>query len=381
MNRHRSNAQLATGSDDAQGNLATVCDQDLLEHGPIGQPKLGAFRKSKSSGSSLGRAASFLARRGSRSAGLANSRAAAIVAPLAVALLASDLVLPEFEGPLDLLLHLVRKHELDVFHIPISFITARYLEMIERMRALNVDIAGEYLLMAATLAYLKSRELLPPDAKGEDEPPNPEEEGEDPRQALIKRLLEYQRFKEAAQFLASRPVMGRNVFSRGVNPATLLGPEGEAPLAEIPVWELIELLAKTLSKTRRKIAHEVTVERLSLADRINELCERLEQKSEHSFVGLLGELTKGETIDGLGYQVVLTFMAVLELARLRLLHVSQDVDRGEILIRRVEGAILPLVPRQAELPFSENDQVAEHTVPVENAVEQGPTSSDSEPNS
>ncbi|HNF98102.1 MAG TPA: hypothetical protein PK493_12450, partial [Pseudomonadota bacterium] len=178
-----------------------------------------------------------------------------------------------------------------------------------------------------------------------------------------------------------RPVMGRNVFSRGVNPATLLGPEGEAPLAEIPVWELIELLAKTLSKTRRKIAHEVTVERLSLADRINELCERLEQKSEHSFVGLLGELTKGETIDGLGYQVVLTFMAVLELARLRLLHVSQDVDRGEILIRRVEGAILPLVPRQAELPFSENDQVAEHTVPVENAVEQGPTSSDSEPNS
>ncbi|HNI60335.1 MAG TPA: segregation/condensation protein A, partial [Pseudomonadota bacterium] len=148
-----------------------------------------------------------------------------------MALLASDLVLPEFEGPLDLLLHLVRKHELDVFHIPISFITARYLEMIERMRALNVDIAGEYLLMAATLAYLKSRELLPPDAKGEDEPPNPEEEGEDPRQALIKRLLEYQRFKEAAQFLASRPVMGRNVFARGVNPATLLGPEGEAPLA------------------------------------------------------------------------------------------------------------------------------------------------------
>ena len=296
-------------------------------------------------------------------------------------LLASDLVLAEFEGPLDLLLHLVRKHELDIFNIPISFITARYLETIEQMRALNVDIAGEYLLMAATLAYLKSRELLPPDAKGEDEPPNPEEEGEDPRQALIKRLLEYQRFKEAAQFLASRPVMGRNVFSRGVNPATLLGPEGEAPLAEIPVWELIELLAKTLSKTRRKIAHEVTVERLSLADRINELCERLEQKSEHSFVGLLGELTKGETIDGLGYQVVLTFMAVLELARLRLLHVSQDVDRGEILIRRVEGAILPLVPRQAELPFSENDQVAEHTVPVENAVEQGPTSSDSEPNS
>ncbi len=296
-----------------------------------------------------------------------------------MALLASDLVLPEFEGPLDLLLHLVRKHELDVFHIPISFITARYLEMIERMRALNVDIAGEYLLMAATLAYLKSRELLPPDAKGEEEAPNPEEEGEDPRQALIKRLLEYQRFKEAAQFLACRPVMGRNVFARGVNPATLLGPEGEAPLAEIPVWELLELLAKTLSKTRRKLAHEVTVERLSLADRINELCERLEKRSEHTFVGLLGELARGETVDGLGYQIVLTFMAVLELARLKLLHVSQDVDRGEILIRRVEGAILPVVPRQGELPFDEDEQVAEHRTPVAKAAENEPPASDSEP--
>jgi segregation and condensation protein A len=90
-----------------------------------------------------------------------------------VPLLPSDLVLPEFEGPLDLLLHLVRKHELDIFNIPISFITARYLETIEQMRSLNVDIAGEYLLMAATLAYLKSRELLPPDAKQEDELLNP----------------------------------------------------------------------------------------------------------------------------------------------------------------------------------------------------------------
>ena len=252
---------------------------------------------------------------------------------------------------MDLLLHLVRKHELDIFHIPISFITARYLETIERMRSLNVDIAGEYLLMAATLAYLKSRELLPPDAKQDDEQLNPEEEGEDPRQSLIKRLLAYQRFKEAAQYLGSRPVMGRNVFGRGLDPAALLGPAGEAPLAEIPVWELLELLAKTLSKTRRKLAHEVTVERLSLADRINELCEQLDRQGEHSFVELLGQLSRGASIEQLGYEIVLTFMAVLEMARLKLLHVEQQTERGEILIRRVEGAILPLVPRQEVLPF------------------------------
>jgi segregation and condensation protein A len=283
-----------------------------------------------------------------------------------VQLLASDLVLAEFEGPLDLLLHLVRKHELDIFNIPISFITARYLETIEQMRALNVDIAGEYLLMAATLAYLKSRELLPPDGKSDDEPQNPEEEGEDPRQSLIKRLLAYQRFKEAAQFLSSRPVMGRNVFARGLDPAVILGPTGEAPLAEVPVWELLELLAKTLSKGRRKLAHEVTVERLSLADRINDLCEHLAKKDAFVFTDLLGDLAKGESIERLGYQIVLTFMAVLEMARLKLLHVEQKVDRGEVLIRRVEGAILPLSPRQGELPFDESteatdtEQVADH---------------------
>ena len=285
-------------------------------------------------------------------------------------LLPSDLVLPEFEGPLDLLLHLVRKHELDIFHIPISFITARYLETIEQMRSLNVDIAGEYLLMAATLAYLKSRELLPPDAKQEDELLNPEEEGEDPRQSLIKRLLAYQRFKEAAQYLASRPVMGRNVFGRGLDAVAALGPAGEAPLAEIPVWELLEVLAKSLSKTRRKLAHEVTVERLSLADRINDLCEKLDRKSEHVFTDLLGELAHGSSVEQLGYEIVLTFMAVLEMARLKLLLVEQQAERGEILIRRVEGAILPLIPRQGELPFdAESSDVAPQT---ESVVEPSP---------
>ena len=240
-------------------------------------------------------------------------------------------------------------------------------EALERVVGQGVSVD---LLMAATLAYLKSRELLPPDAKQEDELLNPEEEGEDPRQSLIKRLLAYQRFKEAAQYLASRPVMGRNVFGRGLDAVAALGPAGEAPLAEIPVWELLEVLAKSLSKTRRKLAHEVTVERLSLADRINDLCERLDRKSEHVFTDLLGELAHGSSVEQLGYEIVLTFMAVLEMARLKLLHVEQKAERGEILIRRVEGAILPLIPRQGELPFdAESSDVAPQT---ESVVEPSP---------
>lgn len=270
----------------------------------------------------------------------------------------ADLVLPEFEGPLDLLLHLLRKHELDLFNIPIAFVTARYLETLEAMRSLNVDIAGEYLLMAASLAHLKSRELLPVEARAEVAPDNPEE-GEDPRQALIDRLLQYQRYKQAALFLASRPVMGKNVFPRGEMPPPPA--DLHAPLAEVPVWELVRCLSEVLKQGPRHLAHEVSVERLSLADRILDVCALFETRPDHTFLGLIGDLLRtGEGSDEVGYQVVVTFMAVLELTRLRLLSVHQAdeaVRYTDILIRRVEGAILPRhAPNiQGELPFSPNE--------------------------
>src|SRR5690554_4333711 len=123
-----------------------------------------------------------------------------------------------FEGPLDLLLHLVKKHELDIFDIPISFVTQKYLEYLDLLKALNLDVAGEYLLMAATLAYIKSRELLPAtEVSKEMDAEEAEAEGEeaDPRQELIRRLLEYQKYKEAAERLGARPVVGRNIWTRG----------------------------------------------------------------------------------------------------------------------------------------------------------------------
>jgi segregation and condensation protein A len=286
-----------------------------------------------------------------------------------VPVLASDLVLPEFEGPLDLLLHLVKKHELDIFNIPISFITEKYLQTLSYLQALNIDIAGEYLLMAATLLYLKSRELLPPEAQPAEEPQAEEEVG-DPREALIKRLLEYQRFKTAAAELMLRPVVGRNVWPRGSSAQSAAAGDvlTEAPLAEIPVWELIELLAKVLGRTRRRMSHEVTVERLSLADRINELAERLDHTPRVEFAQVLVELASrtAESSSGFGWQVVMTFMATLEMARLKLLTIYQAQPLGSIYIARVGTS--PIAPTlspnpQRELPLYAAP-AAEHTAPA-----------------
>ena len=124
--------------------------------------------------------------------------------------------LPEFEGPLDLLLHLCKTHEIEIVNIPIAFITTKYLEYLEVMQTMPVDVAADYLVMAATLAYLKSRELVPaPEPLEAAESDDGDEDGLDPRQELIRRLLEYQKYKDAAEKLGGRPIEGRNVFGRG----------------------------------------------------------------------------------------------------------------------------------------------------------------------
>ena len=250
--------------------------------------------------------------------------------------------LPVFEGPLDLLLHLVKKHELDIFEIPISFITDRYLEYLDLMRKLNLEVAGEYLLMAAQLAHIKSRELLPsPDPTQVDEP---EEEGEiDTRQELIRRLLEYQKYKEAAGALGDRPVVGRNVWLRGAPAPDLLGgdlqSEAEAPLAEVPLFSLVEALADVLQRARVRIAHDVTVDRLSITDRINELVDRLEKEGTFSFRSCFA--LEGATALEVRHRIVVTFLAILEMARLHLLRILQPPDGAgpaDITITRPGGA-------------------------------------------
>jgi segregation and condensation protein A len=242
--------------------------------------------------------------------------------------------LPEFEGPLDLLLHLVKKHELDILDIPIAFITDRYLQMLDVMRALDLDVAGEYLLMAATLAHLKSRELVPPDPAEEAlaAADADEDDGVDPRQELIRRLLEYQKFKDAAGKLADRPVTGRNVWPRGSSAEDVAGLHvlpGGAPLAEVPVFRLIESLERVLSRAKVTFSHDVITDRVSITDRINELVDRLEREGSFSFESCFAFVEEGaaQPLGAIKGQVVVTFLAILEMTRIKMVRLTQaDVD-------------------------------------------------------
>jgi len=240
--------------------------------------------------------------------------------------------LPVFEGPLDLLLHLVKKHELDVMDIPVSFVTEKYLEYLDLMRQMNLDVAGEYLLMAATLVHMKSRELLPTKEAGPEDEASGDDEELDPRQELIRRLLEYQKYKEAAAELDDRPVVGRNVWTRGA--PLEAEDESQAPLAEVSVFKLLEALADVLAKARVRISHEVIVDRLSITDRINQLVDRLTAEGSFSFAScfrLDGEVTAAQ----LRHDVVVTFLAILEMTRLKIVRLEQAPAGGDILIMRV----------------------------------------------
>jgi len=241
-----------------------------------------------------------------------------------------------FEGPLDLLLHLVKKHELAILDIPIAFVTEKYLEYLDAMTRLDIDVAGEYLVMAATLCHIKSRELLP---NPEPEPGEDGDEGEDgedgdTRADLIRRLLEYQKYKEAGHKLGERPVVGRNVWGRGTAVedavADEVDPDALAPLAPFPVHRLIEALDRLMRAAKVRISHDVLIDRLSVSQRIAELTDRLEVEGSFSFTSMFRfaqpgvELTAAE----IRHEAVVTLLAVLEMAKLRLIAIRQDVTSG-----------------------------------------------------
>jgi segregation and condensation protein A len=259
--------------------------------------------------------------------------------------------LPEFEGPLDLLLHLCKTHEIEIVNIPIAFITEKYLEYLDVMQSLPVDVAADYLLMAATLAYLKSRELVPtPEA-----PEAAEEEGAeevlDPREELIRRLLEYQKYKNAAALLGERPIEGRNIFGRGMD---IEGEGGPAPLADHSAWKLIEAFGKLLEKAGPKVTHNVIFDRVSISSRINQVIDRLEQRGGALRFDELFDLSLPEA--ELRSQLVVTLLAMLELARLRVVRVLASEDEQTLIIAQVEGAALEQA-RRAKLS-SDTESVA-----------------------
>lgn len=253
-----------------------------------------------------------------------------------------QVALDVFEGPLDLLLHLVKKHELSILDIPISFVTEKYLEYLDAMAALDIDVAGEYLLMAATLCHIKSRELLPtPEPLEEEEGEAGEAEVEiDPRADLIRRLLEYQKYKEAALQLGQRPVVGRNVWSRGASTEDAVSdgvdPDAIAPLAPFPVHKLIEAFDRVMRQAKLKVAHDVIVDRLSVGQKIAELTDRLEAEGRFTFSSMFSFLREGvvRTAKEVKHEAVVTFLALLEMAKLRLIALTQPEGIEEIMIER-----------------------------------------------
>lgn len=238
-----------------------------------------------------------------------------------------EIKLDIFEGPLDLLLYLIRKNEIDIYNIPIALITGQYLGYLDLMRSLNLDLAGEYLVLASTLIHIKSKLLLPPD-EGESE----EDEGKDPRAELVRQLLEYQAFKDAALSLDGRPLLDRDVFTRG---ATVEEPvaeeEADQAMVDLDVFELFTAFRRMIAGFDRKEELEIDVEKMSLADRINEILERLSEEGQITFAELLGERTDRRWI-------IYTFLAILELMKLRVVRACQSGSFGTIrLFPAVEG--------------------------------------------
>jgi segregation and condensation protein A len=229
-----------------------------------------------------------------------------------------------FEGPLDLLLHLISKHEIDIFDIPISFITGEYLKYLDMMRVLNLDLASEYLEMAATLALIKSKTLVPSNPSGDDA--EDAETGPDPREELVKRLLEYQKYRTAAEELALRPMLGRDTFGRGMSEDLSEDRELSSP----GLFALIEAFQKMISEAEVDHSHEVTIVRISISDRINQIVDLLRVRRRITFMELfVGQHSKG--------QLVLTFIAMLEMAKLGLTRIHQAGSEGEIYISATES--------------------------------------------
>lgn len=239
--------------------------------------------------------------------------------------------LESFEGPLDLLLHLIQQHEIDILDIPISFITRKYLEYLGLMRSLAIDLASEYLVMAATLAHIKSKMLLPSVPPGQEDDSILDEE-EDPRAELVRRLLEYQKYKAAAAELGERGTLGKDVFGRGSSEPV---PEGPAPFAKLGVFSLLDAFEKILKRSNVKLDHEVVFDRISITDRIVELTERLSERRSMRFEDLLvvGLPTEGGTPKVTRFDLIITFLAVLEMARLKLIRVYQSDSLAPIHVQ------------------------------------------------
>jgi segregation and condensation protein A len=258
-----------------------------------------------------------------------------------------------FEGPLDLLLYLIKKNELNIDDIPISTITDQYLQYLELMQMLDLDIAGEFLVMAATLMHIKSKMLLPPDET------KPEEIEADPRDELVKKLLEYKRFKEAAEQLKNMEAHKKEIFARGDFQEALSDSADDGQLYfEATIFDLLSAFSKVLKELPKEKFYEIIKEEVSVSEKIHEIFHLLIKRPTIYFLELFNK-AKGKI------EIIATFLALLELMRMKEVLVRQDKIFGDIKILRNTERITPPKLREKEDDARDSRQSQPEQLPTE----------------
>ena len=227
-----------------------------------------------------------------------------------------------FEGPLDLLLYLIRKDEVDIYNIPIERITTQYMEYLRVMRMLDLNIAGEFIVMAATLMMIKSRMLLPAEDRSEEE----EEEEADPRWDLVRQLVEYKKFKDIANQLQEREFYQENVFEFGGKSVIAVEPDDAGlTLQDVGLFDLIAAFNEVLKKAPPEQLGEIAADRFTVADKIDHVLKTVRSGGSLRFSRMFSHMASRN-------EIICTFLALLELLRLRQITAVQDARFGDIVI-------------------------------------------------
>lgn len=251
-----------------------------------------------------------------------------------------------FEGPLDLLLYLIKKDEIDIYDIPISHITEQYLTYLELMKELDIAVAGDFLVMASSLIYIKSKMLLPPEPKtgGEDDL------SEDPRAELVERLLEYQKFKSAAQMLYSRGEIESACYTRGPIETDTSNPEVSAT-----VFDMLRVFREILKRAEAKIEMEIARDEMTVSEKLAQIHALLEE-CERINVRELFEMSRSKR------ELIITFLALLELVKEWKIYLTQSELFGDIFARRRDEAPRDIEEEPAEQSGQESETDGSLTV-------------------
>ncbi len=249
-----------------------------------------------------------------------------------------------FEGPLDLLLYLIKKDQINIYDIPIAQVTQQYMEYLEMLKMMDLDVVGDFLVMAATLLQIKSRMLLPPDPNAQ-----PEEE-EDPRDELVRRLLEYKKFKEIAEELKNKETMRQDLFARVINVerSKEMKEDAKETYFEVSLFDLIAAFSKILKNVPKDVFYEVIKDEHTVEQKIHDLLHMLLAKPRILLTELFGRARNK-------MEVVVTFMAILELIRLKEILVVQARVFGDIEVVRNKENIVPAQASEEEAEGSSQD--------------------------